>query len=245
MSNSFFIGEIIGMIAFGMCIDRVGRKFGVIVTTTLLIVGIIISAAAHGTSNLGMFWMLIVGRGVAGVGAGGEYPVCGTSSIEAADETEHVRKHRGFLVASVGCMAIDFGFVVAGCVVLIVLKCYGIGLHTTSTKGFEGTFRICLALGLIPPLTVFYFRLKMVNSTAFRNNAMKGARLGVKVFYLAVKRYWRRIIGTCACWFCKYLLLPLTQCTTFARTRSGSSRRRLSASSTPRTRSSRTLAGEP
>ena len=44
----------------------------------------------------------VVGRGLAGVGAGGEYPVCGTSSIEAADETSVVRKHRGFLVAMIG-----------------------------------------------------------------------------------------------------------------------------------------------
>ncbi|BEI84934.1 hypothetical protein CcaverHIS002_0503350 [Cutaneotrichosporon cavernicola] len=153
ISNAFFIRQIVGMLAFGALIDRIGRKFGIVLTTLLLIAGIALSAASHGTSDTGMFWMLIVARGLAGVGAGGEYPVCATSSIEAADETAHVRKHRGFLVASVGCFAIDTGFVVAGLGVLIILAAYG------------------------------------------------GSQLGFRVFYLAFRRYWRRIIGTCLCWF--------------------------------------------
>lgn len=30
------------------------------------------AAAAHGNTQLGMFWMMVVGRGIAGFGAGGE-----------------------------------------------------------------------------------------------------------------------------------------------------------------------------
>jgi MFS family permease len=54
-----------------------------------------------------MFWMMIVARGIAGVGAGGEYPVCGTSATEAADETADLRGKRGFLVAITTDFAID------------------------------------------------------------------------------------------------------------------------------------------
>lgn len=50
---------------------------------------------------------MIVGRGIAGFGAGGEYPVCATSSTESADETERLRKHSGFLVASTTDFAVD------------------------------------------------------------------------------------------------------------------------------------------
>lgn len=32
--------------------------------------GIVIATAAHGTTVEGMFWMMVIGRGVAGVGAG-------------------------------------------------------------------------------------------------------------------------------------------------------------------------------
>ena len=51
--------------------------------------------------------MMIVGRGVAGFGAGGEYPVCGTSSAEASDESAYVRKRRGILVAMSTDFAVD------------------------------------------------------------------------------------------------------------------------------------------
>lgn len=54
-----------------------------------------------------MFWMMIVARGIAGFGAGGEYPVCATGATEAADETANLRKKRGFLVASTTDFAVD------------------------------------------------------------------------------------------------------------------------------------------
>lgn len=60
------------MVSFGVIVDQLGRKTGAVATTVLLVVGIVLSAAANGTSPTGMFWMLIVARGIAGVGAGGE-----------------------------------------------------------------------------------------------------------------------------------------------------------------------------
>lgn len=41
------------MLFFGALIDRVGRRTGVVATTLFLVLGIILSAAAHGTSDLG------------------------------------------------------------------------------------------------------------------------------------------------------------------------------------------------
>lgn len=37
MSNAYLIGEIIGMLGFGFLIDRIGRKFGIVACTSLLI----------------------------------------------------------------------------------------------------------------------------------------------------------------------------------------------------------------
>jgi hypothetical protein len=45
------------------------------------------SAASHGTTYEGMFWMLIISRGIAGVGAGGEYPVS-RGRTEYSDSTD-------------------------------------------------------------------------------------------------------------------------------------------------------------
>jgi MFS family permease len=71
LSNAYLIGEIFGMLFFGYIIDKIGRRTGIFFATLFLVLGVILATAAHGTSNLGMFWMMIIGRGVAGFGAGG------------------------------------------------------------------------------------------------------------------------------------------------------------------------------
>ncbi len=72
MSNAFLIGEVFGMLFFGWVIDKIGRRTGIFWATFFLVLGIIIATAAHGVSTSGMFWMMIIGRGVAGFGAGGK-----------------------------------------------------------------------------------------------------------------------------------------------------------------------------
>lgn len=72
VSNAFLIGEVFGMLFFGWAIDRLGRRNGIFWATFFLVLGLILSTASHGTSVNGMFWMMIIGRGVAGFGAGGE-----------------------------------------------------------------------------------------------------------------------------------------------------------------------------
>lgn len=71
MSNAFLIGEVFGMLFFGWAIDKLGRRTGIFWATFFLVLGIILATAAHGTTRHGMFWMMIIGRGVAGFGAGG------------------------------------------------------------------------------------------------------------------------------------------------------------------------------
>jgi MFS family permease len=80
LSNAFLIGMIVGMVGFGVVVDQIGRKTGAVLTTLILLLGIALSTGASGTSPLGLFWMLVVARGIAGVGAGGEYPVAGMPS---------------------------------------------------------------------------------------------------------------------------------------------------------------------
>lgn len=91
LSNSYLIGEIFGMLFFGFLIDKIGRRTGIVFATLFLVLGIILATAAHGLvgfgrlrwshtilicpiiqSELGLFWMMIIGRGVAGFGAGGK-----------------------------------------------------------------------------------------------------------------------------------------------------------------------------
>lgn len=191
LSNAYLIGEIFGMLFFGFVIDRIGRRTGIVFATLFLVLGIVLATAAHGYSQLGMFWMMIVGRGVAGFGAGGEYPTCGTGSAEASDESEYVRRRRGILVAISTDFAIDLGFVVAGVVALIVLAAYGERISS-------GVWRVSFGLGFVLPVTLFFFRIRMINSTQYRKHAIK-QRIP---YMLAIRRYWKPMLGTSLSWFC-------------------------------------------
>ena len=101
------------------------------------------------------------------------------------------------------------GFVVAGVVALIVLACYN---QETSS----GVWRVCFGLGIVVgfhfsltvtlniatddgklPLSVFFFRLRMVNSTQYRKHAIKHNI----PYMLALKRYWKPMVGTSLAWF--------------------------------------------
>lgn len=190
LSNSYLIGEIFGMLFFGYIIDKVGRRTGIVFATLFLVLGIVLATAAHGTTQLGMFWMMIVGRGVAGFGAGGEYPTCGTGSAEAADESEYVRKRRGILVALTTDFSIDLGFVGAGIVALIVLAAY-------NDRTSSGVWRICFGLGFVLPACLFFFRIRMIDSTQYRKHAMKKTI----PYWLVIKRYWKPMLGTSLAWF--------------------------------------------
>jgi MFS family permease len=153
---------------------------------------------------------MIVGRGVAGFGAGGEctssmkyhsgyyadfsnageYPTCATGSTEASDLTFYVRRRRGFLVAAATDFAIDLGFVIAGVVALIVLAAYN--QHVS-----DGVWRINFGLGFILPVALLFFRLRNFNSIQYQKHAIKNDI----PYMLVLKRYWKPMLGTSLAWF--------------------------------------------
>ncbi|KAL7898050.1 major facilitator superfamily domain-containing protein [Trichoderma sp. TUCIM 5745] len=193
LSNAFLIGMIIGMLFFGVIVDQLGRKTGAVATTILLVLGIALSAAANGTSPNGLLWMLIVARGVAGVGAGGEYPVSGAGAVEATDESGAYRKRRGFMFAMLADLSSDLGYVWGGLVPLLLLLCVG-----QREDKYGIVWRTSFALGAIPPLGIFWFRMRMAVATAYRKSAMRKQRVP---YWLALKRYYRPLIGSAASWF--------------------------------------------
>ncbi|KAL1305265.1 hypothetical protein AAFC00_002176 [Neodothiora populina] len=193
LSNAFMVGMIVGMLGFGVIADQLGRKTGAVATTVLLVLGIVLSAAAHGTSDTGMFWCLIIARGIAGVGAGGEYPVSGAGATEATDENDVMRRHRGFMFAMLADLSASLGYVFGGLVPLLLLLC----VHEKVEK-YSIVWRTSFALGLIPPLSIFWFRYRMAVSTSYRKSSMRKQRVP---YWLALKRYWRPLIGASATWF--------------------------------------------
>ncbi|SCO33951.1 related to GIT1-Glycerophosphoinositol transporter also able to mediate low-affinity phosphate trans [Fusarium fujikuroi] len=193
LSNAFLIGMIVGMIGFGVVVDQLGRKTGAVMTTLILLLGIALSAGASGLTTTGLMWMLVIARGIAGVGAGGEYPVSGAGAMEASDEDGQFRKSRGFMFAMVADLSAGLGYTFGALVPLLLLLC----VHQRTDR-YETVWRVALALGAVPPLSIFWFRLRMRVSTAYRNSALRKQRTP---YVLIFKKYWRRIIGAALSWF--------------------------------------------
>ena len=201
LSNAFLIGMIVGMLLFGGIVDQLGRKTGAVATTILLVVGIALSSGASGTTPTGMFWMLVIARGIAGVGAGGEYPVSGAGATEATDENKGYRKHRGFMFAMLADLSSSLGYVWGGLVPLLLLLC----THQ-KVENYDIVWRTSFALGLIPPLSIFWFRMRMAISTAYRKSSLRKQRTPC---LLAFRRYWRPLLGCSTTWFLyNYVSIP-------------------------------------
>ena len=168
--------------------DYLGRKFAIILTSSMIILGLALSAGAHGTSIAGMFWMLTVARGITGFGTGGEYPASSTSASEAANA--YTLKGRGTVFILVTNLPLTFGVPLASSIFLIVLS-------AATTKHPSTVWRVCFGIGIIFPLSIFYWRVKMINSKLYRRGAIRR-----HVPYLLVARYyWKSLIGTCGVWF--------------------------------------------
>lgn len=131
-----------------------------------------------------LFNLLIVRR---------EYPVAGAGAAEATDEAPGMRKRRGFIFAMIGDLSASLGFAFGALVPLILLLCF----HQ-QVRHYESVWRISLAMGAIPPLSIFWFRYKMVMSSAYRKSSMKKQRIP---YWLVLKKYWRPLLGVCGSWF--------------------------------------------
>lgn len=186
VSNASLVGTIFGQVVIGMACDYLGRKWSIVTATCFLIVGSIMCAASHGKTTEGLLWMLIISRGVTGFGIGAEYPSSSVSASEAANES--IKRRGGAFVLCTN-LPLSFGGPFALIIFLIVKQ--------ITKKHYEALWRTMFAIGCFWPLSVFYFRLKIATSTLYKKNAIKK-----KVpYWLAFKFHWKRLVGTCVCWF--------------------------------------------
>lgn len=188
VSNALLVGEIIGQLVIGLTCDYLGRKVAIVTTTAMIVIGGILATASNGTTILGMFWMMTICRGIVGFGTGGEYPASSTSASEAANE--YTLKQRGPVFILVTNLPLSFGGPLAVIVFLVVISAAGQTRLST-------VWRVCFGIGCLLPLTVFYFRIKMLNSKLYRRGAIKRR----VPYWLVAKYYWKSLIGTCGAWF--------------------------------------------
>ncbi|RLV90134.1 putative metabolite transport protein GIT1 [Spathaspora sp. JA1] len=186
VSNASLVGTIFGQVAIGLTSDYIGRKWSIVTATIFLIFGTIMCAASHGKTVNGMFWMLTVFRGVTGFGIGAEYPSSSVTASEAANQS--VKRRGGAFILATN-LPLSFGGPFALIIFLIVNRITG--------KHYEGLWRTMFAIGAFWPLSVFYFRLKMVTSELYTKSAIKQR----VPYWLALKYFWPRLIGTTVAWF--------------------------------------------
>ncbi|PPR00651.1 hypothetical protein CVT24_000874 [Panaeolus cyanescens] len=209
VSNSLLVGAIIGQVIVGLMCDRIGRKAALVLTTALIVLGATLATAAHGAhgSAAGLFWFLTFARGLTGIGVGGEYPASSTSASESANEK--MIKNRGPVFIMVTNFVLSIGGPLAVSVFLIVFSAAG-------EKHLETVWRVCFGVGIALPLTVFYFRIRMLTTKLYKEGAIKRTYMEDKLnhacpliqhitgqvpYWLVIKRYWRSLIGTCGAWF--------------------------------------------
>ncbi|KAI0094981.1 MFS Git1p-like glycerophosphoinositol permease [Irpex rosettiformis] len=190
VSNSLLVGAVIGQVVVGLICDRVGRKVALVGTTLFIVLGALLGTVAHGAhgSPAGLFWFLTFARGITGIGVGGEYPASSTSASEAANE--RMVKQRGPVFVMVTNFVLSFGGPLAVSVFLIVISAAGENHLST-------VWRVCFGIGIVLPLTVFYFRMRMLSPKLYRKGAIKRR----VPYVLVIKRYWRPLFGTCGAWF--------------------------------------------
>lgn len=188
VSNALLVGEVIGQVVIGLTCDYMGRKTAIVATTLCIVLGGILACASNGNTISGMFWMMTVARGIVGFGTGGEYPASSVSASESANE--RALNRRGPIFILVTNLPLSFGGPFAVSVFMIVLSAAGTG-H------LNVVWRVCFGIGILLPLTVFYFRIRMLNSKLYRRGAIKKH----VPYKLVLRYYWKTLIGTCGAWF--------------------------------------------
>ena len=119
----------------------------------------------------------------------GEYPAGSVSCAESTGELKAGTRNRWFILFT--NTQIDFGFVVAAFVPMIVVLC-------TSENHLRAAWRICLGLGVIPPLSLLYLRIRLREPEAFQRNSMNKAKTP---WWLVIKFYGFRLIVVSLIWF--------------------------------------------
>lgn len=95
ISNSLLVGAILGVVVLGYTSDMFSRKAGLLVTSSLVAIGSLMSTVALQVNpSQNMLWYFVIARGIAGFGVGGEYPPSAAAGIEESDDVSYIHHTR-------------------------------------------------------------------------------------------------------------------------------------------------------
>ncbi|KAK3671212.1 glycerophosphoinositol permease [Recurvomyces mirabilis] len=190
VSSIAFAGTVVGQLFFGYTSDHYSRKWSLLVSTVILFVFAALGAGSYGAggSISGLFAALTAYRFLLGIGIGGEYPAGSVGCAEASGELKAGTRNRWFCLFT--NTQIDFGFVMGTLIPMII---------TAARPNDLGlVWRLSLGLGVIPPLSLFWIRMKLKEPESVKKSAF---RRGKTPYWLAAKFYGPRLLLVMAVWF--------------------------------------------
>ncbi|KAJ6016631.1 hypothetical protein N7451_000010 [Penicillium sp. IBT 35674x] len=192
ISNSLIVGAILGVVVLGYTSDMFSRKAGLLVTSSLVAIGTLMSTVALQVNpSQHMLWYFVIARGIAGFGVGGEYPPSAAAGIEESDDL--TRKYRGPLFVSFTTLMATLASPILQIIYLICL--------IASNNDLTVTFHAIYSIATIFPVAIIILRLFMVDSTLFRHSNLTNQRRSPRIYLLLAHRYWWRIFTTSFAFF--------------------------------------------
>jgi len=179
------------MLFFGYTSDHFSRKWSLFCSTIIIILFAALGAGSYGAHDSvgGLLAALTAYRFFLGIGIGGEYPAGSVGCAESTGELKAGTRNRWFIMFT--NVQIDLGFVVAALVPMIVVL-------ATTENHLRAAWRICLGLGVLPPLSLLYLRVKLQEPEAYKRETMANTKTP---WLLCIKYYWFRLLIVCLIWF--------------------------------------------
>ncbi|KZT71658.1 MFS general substrate transporter [Daedalea quercina L-15889] len=110
MWDGLLVGQLIGLIIFGLLCDIFGQKISLFASTAVMLVGAVLCTAARGvhSNTSGLLAFVSVARGIIGVGIGGVYPAASNVEFEVVDNRTNIGR-RAYMAMTNGLFTSEHG----------------------------------------------------------------------------------------------------------------------------------------
>lgn len=210
VSSITFAGTVVGMLFFGYTSDHFSRKWSLFASTIIIILFAALATGSYGAggSPRGLLSALVAYRFLLGIGKapiallipgtivtdwalgiGGEYPAGSVGCAESTGELKSGSRNKWFILFT--NVQIDLAFFISAIVATVVVL-------ITGENHLRVAWRVCLGIGIIPPLSLLYLRLKLQEPEAFKRESMAKTKTP---WLLIARYYWFRLSIVSIIWF--------------------------------------------